>query len=59
MLLSLKKQTKKTQQQQTAKTNENSKTCNSPSLHHRWRCYKAIAVTDIQIGPTSLALLLP
>ena len=69
MLLSLqKKQNKKTQKKQT---NEQSKkptttkhtktatTYSSPCLHHRWRCYQAIALNDQQVEPTSLALLSP
>ena len=32
-------------------------TYNSPFLHHRWRCYQAIALNDQQLGPTSLTLL--
>ena len=56
MLLSLVKKKKKgththtnTQEQQT----ETATTYNSPCLHHRWRCYQAIALNDQQIWPTS------
>ena len=28
-------------------------------LHHWWRCYHAIALNDLQVGPTSLAPLSP
>ena len=75
MLLSLQKKQKnkkKKQQQQTNKeTNKQSNkprttkhtktatTYSSPCLHHRWRCYQAIALNDQQVGPTSLALLSP
>ena len=65
MLLSLEKKykQKKTKQkhkkQTTAKQRKTGKTYNSPCLHHRWRCYQAIALNDQQIGPTFLALLSP
>ena len=69
MLLSLqKKTTKKTKQKQTNKqpnkptTTKHTKTATTYSslcLHHRWRCYQAIALNDQQLGPTSLALLSP
>ena len=62
MLLSLQKmQNKKNkpnkqtnQQQQNTKTTT---TYSSPCLHHRWRCYQAIALNVQQVGPTSIALL--
>ena len=64
MLLSLKKNKNKTkqkkqqqQQQATTKQTKTATTYNSPCLHHRWRCYQAIALNDQQVGPTSLALL--
>ena len=58
------KQTNKQTIKQTNnnKTHKNSKTAttySSPCLHHRWRCYQAIALNDQQVGPTSLALLSP
>ena len=65
-----KKQQKK-QQQKNKQTNKQSNkptttkhtktatTYSSPCLHHRWRCYQAIALNDQQVGPTSLALLSP
>ena len=57
MLLSLEKNTHThTQRTKQAKT---ATTYNSPCLHHRWRCYQAIALNDQQTGPTSLALLPP
>ena len=71
MLLSLQKkpnQTKKNKKKQTNKqsnkptTTKHTKTAttySSPCLHHRWRCYQAIALNDQQVGPTSLALLPP
>ena len=73
MLLSLpkkkKKQKKKTEKKQqtnkqsnkptTTKHTKTATTYSSPCLHHRWRCYQAIALNDQQVGPTSLALLSP
>ena len=65
-----KKQQKK-QQQKNKQTNKQSNkptttkhtktatTYSSPCLHHRWRCYQAIALNDQQVGPTSLALMSP
>ena len=63
MLLSLrkKKQTKKTKQKNkqtnkqsnkptTTKHTKTAATYSSPCLHHRWRCYQAIALNDV--GPT-------
>ena len=47
------KQTK--QQNKTTKQTKSVTTYNNPSLHHRWRCYQAIALNDQQFGPTSLA----
>ena len=52
MLLSLKNK-------QTNKQTKTATTYNSPCLHHRWRCCQAVALTDPQVGPTSLALLSP
>ena len=52
------KQNKKNKTQKT--TTQQTKTAtthNSPCLHHRWKCYQAIALNDEQIGPTSLVLL--
>ena len=49
-----KKKNKKTTTTEQAKI---ATTYNSPCLHHRWRCYQAIALNDQQVGPTSLALL--
>ena len=75
MLLSLQKKSKtkqnKKKQQTNKQTNKQSNkptttkhtktatTYSSPCLHHRWRCYQAIALNDQQVGPTSLALLSP
>ena len=64
MLLSLVKKKKGThththKHTRTTKQTETATTYNSPCLHHRWRCYQAIALNDQQIGPTSLALLSP
>ena len=70
MLLSLRKkqqQTNKKKQQTnkqsnkpiTAKHTKTGTTYSSPCLHHKWRCYQAIALNDQQVGPTSLALLSP
>ena len=68
MLLSLQKKTnktkkkqktKKTNKQTTAKHTKTATTYSSLCLHHRWRCYQAIALNDQQVGPTSLALLPP
>ena len=67
MLLSLQKKPKKPKQtnQHTIKQTNNNKThktattYSSPCLHHRWRCYQAIAPNDQQVGPTSLALRSP
>ena len=71
MLLSLqkknKKKTKKTNQQTNKQSNKQTTTKHTktattysiPCLHHRWRCYQAIALNDQQVGPTSLALLSP
>ena len=61
MVLSLvKKKKKKThtntqKQQNKQKQEQHTIAC----LHHRWRCYQAIALNDKQIGLTSLALLSP
>ena len=56
MLLSLQKKTSKQTNKQT-KNNENTQktgtTYSSPCLHHRWRCYQAIAMNNQQVGPTS------
>ena len=67
MLLSLQKETRKQQQKTTNKqTNKQSNkptttkhtetttTYSSPCLHHKWRCYQAIALNDQQVGSTSL-----
>ena len=43
----------------TTKHTKTATTYSSPCLHHRWRCYQAIALNDQQVGPTSLALLSP
>ena len=65
MLLSLqknnnKKQTnKQSNEPTTTKHTKVATTYSSPCLHHRWRCYQAIALNDQQVGPTSLALLSP
>ena len=72
MLLSLKKTNKKKttknnnnnnkhqqQQQATIKQTKTATTYNSPCLHHKWRCYQAIALNDHKVGPTSLALMSP
>ena len=63
MLLSLQKKTKKKNKQTnkptTTKDTKTATTYSSPCLHHRWRCYQAIALNDQQVGPTSLALLSP
>ena len=58
MLLSLKKQKerKQKQKQTTTKQTKTATAYNSPCLHHRWRCYRAIALNDQQLGPTSFAL---
>ena len=58
MLISLKKPNKQTQKTAT-KQIKTAPTYNNPCLHHRWRCYQAIAQNDQQVGPTSLALLSP
>ena len=54
-----KKQKKQTNKQTTAKHTKTATTYSSLCLHHRWRCYQAIALNDQQVGPTSLALLPP
>ena len=74
MLLSLQKQQQQQQKKKqkknkqtnkqsnkptTAKHTKTATTYSSPCLHHRWRCYQAIALNDQQVGPTSLALLPP
>ena len=72
MLLSLEKtnpspqkdtKTKKTHTHTHTKTatkqTKTATTYKSPCLHHRWRCYQAIALHDQQIGPTSIVLLSP
>ena len=43
----------------TTKHTKTATTYSSPCLHHRWRCYQAIALNDQQVGPTSLVLLSP
>ena len=69
MLLSLRKKKKKKKKKRqtnkqsnkrtTTKHTKTATTYSSPCLHHIWRCYKAIALNDQQVGPTSLALLSP
>ena len=61
MLLSLRKKTKTKKNKQSNKptTTKTATAYSSPCLHHRWRCYQAIALNDQQVGPTSLALLSP
>ena len=66
MLLSLqKRKTKKTKTKKqsnkpiTTKHTKTATTYGSPCLHHRRRCYQAIALNDQQVGPISLALLSP
>ena len=74
MLLSLRKKNKTKKQNKTktnkqtnkqsnkpitAKHTKTATTYSSPCLHHRWRCYQAIALNDQQVGPTFLALLSP
>ena len=67
MLLSLQKKPNKNKKQTnkqsnkptTTKHTKAATTYSSPCLHHRWRCYQAIALNDHQVGPTSLALLSP
>ena len=55
-----KKQTnKQSNKPTTTKHTKTATTYSSPCLHHRWRCYQAIALNDQQVGPTSLALLSP
>ena len=65
MLLSLRKKKTKKIKQKNKQTNKQSNkptttkhtktatTYSSPCLHHRWRCYQAIAMNDQQVGPTS------
>ena len=53
------KQTSKQSNKPTTKHTKTATTYSSPCLHHRWRCYQAIALNDQQVGPTSLALLSP
>ena len=68
MLLSLQKEKQKQKKQNKQRNKQSNKptttkhtktgtTYSSPCLHHRWRCYQAIALNDQQVGPTSLALL--
>ena len=64
MLLSLKKEDKTNNKkrkikQTTTKQTKTETTYNSHCLHHRWRCYQAIALNNQQLGPKSLALLSP
>ena len=66
MLLSLKKGEKKQQRnnkkekkQTTTIQTKSATTYNSPRLHHRWRCYQAIALNGQYVGPTFLAPLSP
>ena len=60
MLLSLKKKKKKKKNKiTTTKQTKTATTYNSPCLHHRWKCYQAIALNDQQVGPKSIALLSP
>ena len=72
MLLSLKKKKKKQEQKQAnkeKKTTTDKKSATKPTktptiynslcLHHRLKCYQAIALNDQQVGSTSLALLSP
>ena len=66
MLLSLEKKIhththkQKTTTTKETKTKETKETTySSPCLHHKWRCYQAIALNNQQIGSTSLALLSP
>ena len=50
---------KQSNKRTTTKHTKTATTYSSPCLHHRLRCYKAIALNDQQVGPTSLALLSP
>ena len=71
MLLSLQKKKEKKKRKKNKQKNKQSNkptttkytktatTYSSPCLHHRWRCYQAIALNDQQVGPTFLALLSP
>ena len=73
MLLSKKNKQKKkhnTKQTNNKKEKENKKktitiqtktatTYNNSRLHHTWRCYQAIALSDQHVGPESLTLLSP
>ena len=59
MLLSLKKiKTKKTREKLTTKQKQQHHNI-APALYHRWRCCQAITLNDQQVGPTSIAPLLP
>ena len=60
MLLSLVKKTHTHRHTKTTKQTKTATTYNSSAcLHHKWRCYQAIALIDQQIEPTFLALLSP
>ena len=48
------KQTNNQKNQQIQNTQKTATTYSSPCLHHRWRCYQAIALNDQQVGPTCL-----
>ena len=54
-----KQKNKQSNKPTTTKHTKTATTYSSPCLHHRWRCYQAIALNDQQVGPTSLALLSP
>ena len=55
----IKQTNKQSNEPTTTKHKKTATTYSSPCLHHRWRCYQAIALNDQQVGPTSLALLSP
>ena len=49
-----KQRNKQSNKPTTTKHTKTATTYSSPCLHHRWRCYQAIALNDQQVGPTSL-----
>ena len=63
MLLSLQKKANKTNKESnkptTTKHTKTATIYSIPCLHHRWRCYHAVALNDQQVGATYLALLSP
>ena len=59
MLLSPPPKKNKNKKKQVTIKKQKKVTYNSPRLHHRWRCFHAIALNGQNVGPTSFAPLSP